>query len=322
MTIELTAREYEGGIVAIDSGQIRREMAACYLLEASDQVALIEVGSNTSAKRILEVLERRSWVPEQVSHVIVTHIHLDHAGGAGSLIQALPNATLLVHPRGERHMVDPSKLEAGTRAVYGDKAFDSMYGHLIPIPQHRVQVVSDGDTYMVGNRPLTFIDTPGHARHHFCVWDQQTQGWFTGDTFGLSYRDLDTAKGPFIFPTTTPVHFDPQALIASIGRLMEKKPRYMCLTHFGRVADTERLAENLISAVHTLVEIAEKHAGSSSRKSDIEKEMLDWLMKCAREHGVSLSDIALTNVLISDVRLNTMGIEHWLDHREQENQTL
>ena len=315
MTIELTAREYDGGIVAIDSGQVRREMAACYLLEAGDQLALIEVGSNTSAKRILDVLQRRGWTPEQVSYVIVTHIHLDHAGGAGSLIQALPNAILLVHPRGERHMVDPSRLEAGTRAVYGDKAFDSMYGHLVPIPQHRVQVVSDSETVMVGKRPLYFIDSPGHAKHHFCVWDEQTQGWFTGDTFGLSYRQLDTSKGPFIFPTTTPVHFDPQAMISSIQRLMTKSPQFMYLTHYGRVADTDRLAENLISGVHKLVEIAENNAASSSRKSDIENEMLGWLMGSAREHGVSLSDESLAKALNSDVVLNTQGIEHWLDHR-------
>src|SRR3990172_4706978 len=235
MTNGITAREYQGGIVAMDSGMFRREMVACYLLETPDQLALIEVGSNNTASRILSVLDRRGWRPEQVSHLIVTHVHLDHAGGAGSLMQVLPNATLVVHPHGARHLVDPSRLEAGARAVYGDTTFEATYGKLVPVPQQRVRVMEDGEALSVGQRQLLFLDTPGHARHHFCVWDQQTRGWFTGDTFGISYRDLDTASGPFIFPTTTPIQFHPQALISSVNRLMDMAPEFMYLTHFGRV---------------------------------------------------------------------------------------
>jgi glyoxylase-like metal-dependent hydrolase (beta-lactamase superfamily II) len=316
MTPNITAYEYAGGIIAIDSGMVRREMATCYLLETADQLALIEVGSNYSADRILQVIAQRGWRPDQVSHVIVTHVHLDHAGGAGKLIQALPSATLLVHPRGERHMVDPTRLEAGTRAVYGDEEFDAMYGSLVPVPQHRVQTVNDGESIAVGDRELFFVDTPGHARHHFCVWDELTRGWFTGDTFGISYRDLDTANGPFVFPTTTPIQFDPEALVTSIGMLMEKHPEFMYLTHFGRVGDTRRLAADMVSCVAKLVEIAEEYAHSENRTDEIEREMLAWLCTESRAHGVILTDLELNEVLLGDVKLNTMGIEYWLDHRK------
>ncbi len=302
--------------MAVDSGLFGREMAACYVLETADQVALIEVGSNSSADRILNVLKHRGWSPGQVSHVIVTHVHLDHAGGSGRIMQLLPNAVLVVHPRGARHLIDPSQLEAGTRAVYGDTVFDETHGHLIPVPRERVITMEDGETLAIGERELLFRDTPGHARHHFCVWDEQTRGWFTGDTFGVSYRELDTAAGPFIFPTTTPIQFDPEALISSIERLQEMMPDYLYLTHFGRVGDTGRLAKDMIAGVRKLVEIAERHLASANRCADIEAEILDWLYVACRAHGVKLSHDKLLPLLESDVKLNTQGIEYWLDHRD------
>ena len=318
MSKQFTAREYPGGIIAIDSGMLGREMAACYLLETPAELALIEVGSNYSAERILAVLKRRGWSPEQVSHLIVTHVHLDHAGGAGSLMQVLPNAILVVHPRGAPHLLDPSRLEASTREVYGDHVFERTYGRLVPAPPQRLRVMADGESLSVGKRELLFVDTPGHARHHFCIWDQQTHGWFTGDTFGISYRDLDTANGPFVFPATTPTQFDPEALISSVERLLARSPQFMYLTHFGRVGDSERLGGQLIAAVRKLVAIAERHATAASRTAEIEREMLEWLMQAARAHGVNLSEQRLLDLFTPDVSLNTQGIEYWLDHRVAE----
>jgi glyoxylase-like metal-dependent hydrolase (beta-lactamase superfamily II) len=185
---QISVMEYEGGVNAIDADFHREHMAACYMVEAESEVAFIEVGTNSSTPRLMKVLENRGWQPEDVSLVIVTHVHLDHAGGAGSLMQLLPNATFLVHPYGARHMIDPAKLEAGARGVYGDELFDKTYGKLIPIEEHRLRIMEDGDEITFGNRQLRFMDSPGHARHHFCVFDSLTNGWFTGDTFGLSYR--------------------------------------------------------------------------------------------------------------------------------------
>ena len=103
---------YDGGVIAVDSGYHRPNMAACYLVESETEVAIVETGTNDSVPRLLRALEERGWQPEDVRYVIVTHVHLDHAGGAGSLMAACPNATFLVHPRGARHMLDPSRLEA------------------------------------------------------------------------------------------------------------------------------------------------------------------------------------------------------------------
>jgi len=308
------ACEYPGGVVAIDTLQDREGMAASYLVEDGGEVAFIEAGVNSSVPHLLSVLERRGWQRRDVRYVIVTHVHLDHAGGAGRLMQELPDTELLVHPRGARHMLDPSRLEASVRKVYGDAYFDATYGSLQPVEASRMREMGDGECVRLGGRTLLFRDSPGHARHHFCVWDRKTRGWFTGDTFGVSYREMDTALGPFILPTTTPVQFDPPVLKQSIGMLMDAGPDWMYLTHFGRVGDLERLAGDMLTAVDVLVEIAECHRTSATRTADIESDMLEWLMLAAREHGVALSDGALREVLDGDVRLNTQGLEFWLDH--------
>jgi glyoxylase-like metal-dependent hydrolase (beta-lactamase superfamily II) len=310
----ITALEYPGGIVAIDSGMVRPQMAACYLLEADSALAVVETGNNHSAERILAVIAQRGHRFEEVSHVIVTHVHLDHAGGAGRLMQSLPNATLVVHPRGARHMIDPSRLEASARAVYGDEEYEAQHGTLQPVPEDRMRVMEDGGSLQVGKRTLHFIDTPGHARHHFCVWDEASRGWFSGDTFGISYRELDTARGPFIFPTTTPIQFDPPVLLESIGRLMERQPDYMYLTHFGRVAELARLAADMRDGVEHFVGWGEQFAADEQRRERIEEAMMNWLIEGARNHGVSGAEEKLRDIFAADVVLNTQGIEFWLDH--------
>jgi glyoxylase-like metal-dependent hydrolase (beta-lactamase superfamily II) len=263
----------------------------------------------------MKTLEKRGWKPQDVRYVIVTHVHLDHAGGAGSLMQLLPNATLLVHPYGARHMIDPARLEAGARAVYGDEMFDRIYGRIIPVAEERLQIMQDGDELSLGNRQLRFMDTPGHARHHFCVFDSLTNGWFTGDTFGLSYREFDTHKGAFLVPTTTPIQFDPVALKESVRKLVADRPDCMYLTHYGRVEDVQRLAGKMIEGVDVFVEIAERYKDDELRRTKIETAMSDWFMEGVREHEVELAEDISRELLWSDVVFNTQGIEFWLDHR-------
>lgn len=311
----ISVTEYDGGILAIDAGFVREQMVACYLVEAASEVAFIEVGTHSSTPRLIRILKARGWKPEDVRYVIVTHVHLDHAGGAGSLMQLLPNATLLAHPYAARHLVDPSRLEAGARAVYGDELFDRIYGKLIPVAAARVQVMEDGEAVRLGERQFRFIDTPGHARHHFCVHDSQTNGWFSGDTFGLSYREFDTQNGAFLFPTTTPVQFDPAALKASVGRLMAIQPEFMYLTHYGRVDDLQRLATVMLDGVDKLAALGERHQDDDQRTQKIEAAIYAWLMTGLRDHGVNLPDETCIQLLKTDVVLNTQGIEFWLDHR-------
>ncbi len=310
----ISCKQYAGGVSVIDAGFGRDHMTACYMMEAGKEVAFIEVGTNSSTARLMKVLELRGWQPEDVRYVIVTHVHLDHAGGAGSLMQLLPNATLLVHPYGARHMIDPAKLEAGSRAVYGDKMYERIYGKLIPVPEQRVRVMEDGDELSLANRQLRFMDTPGHARHHFCVHDSLSNGWFAGDTFGLSYREFDTDKGAFVLPTTTPIQFDPVALKASVRKLVADAPDCMYLTHYGRVDDVQRLAKKMIEGVDMLAGFAQRYQHDDQRRQKIEAAINAWLAEGLKEHGVSLAKETCLQLLQPDVALNTQGLEFWLDH--------
>ncbi|WP_062810600.1 MBL fold metallo-hydrolase [Alcanivorax sp. NBRC 102028] len=301
-------------ITRIDTALMRDGLAACYLLQGGDEYVIIETGTHNTVPIILALLEQREIEREQVKFVIPTHLHLDHAGGVGGLMQALPVATLLIHPRGARHMIDPSKLKAGAIAVYGEDAFAKTYGDVIPVQADRVREMSEGDHVLVGDRRLDFYDTPGHARHHFCVFDSLSCGIFTGDTFGLSYPPLTTEKGPFILPTTTPVQFDPDALKLSIRKLLALNPKRMFLTHYGVLETPQEPGERLLAMVDDYVALAKKAApgDDATLLQRLEAAMRAYMFDKARDHGVSLSDEALQDALGFDINLNSQGLMVWL----------
>jgi glyoxylase-like metal-dependent hydrolase (beta-lactamase superfamily II) len=244
------------GIHTIDTGFVRPQFDAAYLVVENGRGAFIDCGTNFAVPGMLDALGHAGITPGDVDWLILTHVHLDHAGGAGELISQLPNAKLVVHPRGARHMIDPSVLWAGASAVYGESVMEQTYGRLRPIPSERVIEAPDGHVVDLAGRPLSCIDTPGHAKHHLTVHDERVNVCFTGDVFGLSYRDFDTAQGPFILPTTSPVQFDPEALHASIDRLVALRPQAMYLTHYGRVDAVERLAADLHAQIDAMVALA------------------------------------------------------------------
>ena len=207
------------------------------------RAAFIDTGTAFAVPRLLAALDALGLAREAVDWVIATHVHLDHAGGVGQLMQALPAARLVVHPRGARHMIDPTALWQGALGVYGAAQMARAYGELLPVDAQRVRTTTDGETLHLAGRPLQFAHTPGHALHHHCIWDARSQGWFTGDNFGMAYPEFNVDGRAFIFPTTTPVQFDPDAMRASIARLMAAAPRQMFLTHYSRISDVEDCAD-------------------------------------------------------------------------------
>ena len=230
------------GIYTIDTGFVWPQFDAAYLIVENERGAFVDCGTNFTVPRMLAALDEAGITSADVDWLILTHVHLDHAGGAGELIAQLPNAKLVVHPRGARHMIDPSVLWAGASAVYGEAVMEQTYGRMRPVPAERVVEAPDGHVVDLASRPLLCLDTPGHAKHHLTVYDGRANVCFTGDVFGLSYRDFDTADGPFILPTTSPVQFDPQALHASIDRLVALKPAAIYLSReIGRAWCRERV---------------------------------------------------------------------------------
>ncbi|WP_282277866.1 MBL fold metallo-hydrolase [Stenotrophomonas sp. PS02297] len=303
----------EHDIHVIDTAFQRDHFDAAYLLVGNGRGAFIDCGTSHSLPNLLAAVERAGLGVDAIDWLILTHVHLDHAGGAGALMQRLPNARLLLHPRGAPHMIDPARLVAGATAVYGEAEMARSYGRIVPVAGERVVVAEDGHRLSLGGRELLCIDTPGHARHHLCVWDEASRGWFTGDTFGLSYRELDSAQGAFIVPTTSPVQFEPEALHASIDRLMAREPEAMYLTHYGRVRDTARLAADLHVQIDAMTAIARACDGRADRHRALVAALGELCLERARAHGCRLDDAGVLRVLGMDIELNAQGLECWLD---------
>ena len=301
------------GIHAIDTAFHRDDFDAAYLIVENGRAAFVDCGTNHSVPRLLAALAEAGLAPADVDWLLVTHVHLDHAGGAGALMARLPNARLVVHPRGAPHMIDPSKLIAGATAVYGEEEMTRSYGDIIGVPEARVVVAEDGHVVDFQGRPLLCVDTPGHARHHYCVWDARSRGWFTGDTFGLSYRELDSSNGPFVLPTTSPVQFEPEALKASITRLLSYRPQSMYLTHYGCVSDVERLGRDLHAQIDAMVVIGRGCDGQPDRHASMRDALTALYLERAHAHGCPLDDAGLLGVLGMDIELNAQGMASWLD---------
>ncbi|WP_426688702.1 MBL fold metallo-hydrolase [Rhodanobacter ginsengiterrae] len=301
------------GIHTIDTGFVRPQFDAAYLIVEKGRGAFIDCGTNFAVPRMLAALDDAGIGAADVDWLILTHVHLDHAGGAGELMAQLPNATLVVHPRGARHMIDPSALWAGASAVYGEAVMEETYGRLRPIPASRVIEATDGHAVDLAGRSLLCIDTPGHAKHHLTVYDERANVCFTGDVFGLSYRDFDTVAGPFILPTTSPVQFDPQALHASIERLIALKPAAMYLTHYGRVEPVARLAADLHMQIDAMVELARAAQRQPDRHAALVDALTGLYARRAEAHGWNNGRDALRALLGMDIELNAQGLEVWLD---------
>lgn len=307
-------RDYGNGIVAFDAGYVRPILAAIHMVVENGRVAFIDTGSNDALPNALVALKKLELDAAAVDYVFLTHIHLDHAGGAGSLMAAFPNARLVVHPRGARHMAEPSRLVAGVSAVYGAEYVARIYGDILPIPAERIIEVPDGSVISLDGRELLCLDTPGHARHHICIVDRKTGGIFTGDMFGLSYRELDVDGRPFIFPTTTPTQFEPQEMRQSIHRLLSFNPEAMYLTHYSRVQDVQRLGEDLLRRLDVMVDLAlaEKDSGTD-RHQRIKQGLGTYLLAEIRGNGCQLAEHALIELLETDLELNAQGLSVWLD---------
>jgi glyoxylase-like metal-dependent hydrolase (beta-lactamase superfamily II) len=298
------------GISVIDSEYYSKDFAAIYLLKQKNKVIIIETGTNYSVPYVKEALSQIGLSFSDVLYVIPTHVHLDHAGGAGLLMMQCQNAALVVHPRGARHLIDPSKLVAGAKAVYGENKFKEYYGEIFPIDANRVIQADDNFILDFDGRELRFIDTPGHARHHFCIWDKTTKSMFTGDTFGISYRDLDHQDELYILPSTSPVQFDPEALIQSINRIMEFKPERVCLTHFSAIKPTKKATNKLIESIHFVSNLAIKYADKNDSESIIYKKMMDYFLEGLNEIGFQNNDYAKDRLSL-DVLINTQGLIYW-----------
>ena len=271
------------------------------------ELTLIETGPSPSAKYIKRGLEELGHTLQQVKYIIVTHVHLDHAGGAGLMLQQCPNAKLIVHPRGARHLIDPSKLAGGARAIYGD-SFSEIYDPIIPVPEDRVIMKTEGDTLELGpNCKLEFWDTPGHAKHHFSIYDPVSNGMFTGDTVGVRYEQLLANGVEFYLPTTSPNHFNPNDMHASIKRIREKNLSRIYFGHFGMTENPEAALDQVAEWLDIYMEIAEAVIEEGGDYNEISRQIMIKVKSHLQELGIP-DDHEVYIIINLDLQICALGI--------------
>ena len=306
-------------IFTIDAHYYREELAAIHLIRSQDRISIIDTGTQYSVSQVQEGLFELGLGFDSVDYIILTHIHLDHAGGAGELMNHCKNAQLVVHPRGAKHMVDPSKLIAGASAVYGEEAFNKLYGEIKPIDGNRVITPQDGETIEWANRPLTFIDTPGHASHHHCIIDHKTNSVFTGDTLGVGYRALRSDSAVFVMPTTTPVQFDPDALHHSIDKVMSYQPDTLYLTHYSALKPSPTIIAGLHEQIDDFVMLTQQAADSEPKDFEkaLEQSITEYIVRRCQNLLPDLDLSTIEKWVSLDASLNAQGLAFWWQHKRQ-----
>jgi len=297
------------GVYCVDAAHMRDELASIYIMHEGDEVAIIDTGTQYSLDNVLNTLNQLDIDQQQVKYVIPTHIHLDHAGGAGVMMEQFEQAQLIIHPRGARHMIDPARLVAGSIGVYGEKLFEQLYGEIKPVDETRITIAEDLDKYYLGSRELLFIDSPGHARHHFCIYDELSRGIFSGDSFGLCYPPLKNHPWGLI-PTSSPVQFDPIALKNTIDRLISYAPEQMFLTHFGVIDRPVERSIHLKQWIDEYLVLCETIAPVDiESESKLEHAMRKMIFDRLSDSG--LSEDELRHILDMDIKLNSQGLAVW-----------
>jgi glyoxylase-like metal-dependent hydrolase (beta-lactamase superfamily II) len=301
--------EIAPGIRQLDTllGGMER-MTAGFLVEGP-LPALIETGSRTSTDTVVEALKAAGLGPGDLRWVIVTHIHLDHAGAVGDVAEAFPNATVIVHEKGARHLVDPTRLIDSAARVYGP-LLDGLYGRMLAVPEERLIAAGDGFSIDVGNgRNLRLIDSPGHAKHHHAVLDEHTGTLLVGDAVGVQLPDIGDLR-----PATPPPDFDLEAAVASLRRFRELKPQQVVLTHYGPVADADATLVEAEEMLHRWVELAERVLRESEEAGidDVALALADAFAKPAKD----LTDEVLEKFeILNGFHSNAAGIVRYLQQR-------
>lgn len=305
------------GITAIDTFYGGRERyTAAYLLDA-DEPALVETGPTRSFEPVRAGLDRLGVSTDDLAHVVLTHIHLDHAGGIGQIAASFPRAQVWVHHRGAPHLADPAKLVASATRLYGDVQMRSLFGPVEPVPPGRLRPLIDEDQIALGGRTLDVIETPGHASHQVALVDSRTGAVFVGDALGIHLPDL-----PVLRPATPPPDVDVEAAIDSIERIRARARSILLFAHFGPI---EAIGDTCDLAIRRLRAWADVVREELKRTDDIE-EIAERLrheslrdIPTGAQAPLDLDALERRLGLLSSARMNAAGlIRYWKKRHERE----
>ena len=281
---------------------------ASYLLTDGDDLTLIETGPATTMETLLGGVRAAGFDPERITRLVVTHIHLDHAGAAGALLRRLPRARLFVHRVGAPHMADPSRLLASATRIF-EEDMERLWGQVLPVPEERMVVLDDGAEIRVGDRTLKALHTPGHAPHHLAYHDPRSGAVFTGDVAAVR---LDGSH--YLRPPTLPPEVDVELWRRSIARLRALRPRRLYLGHFGAVDDTEWHFDSVLARLYFLTGWVEARLAGEPDTRVIADE---WLRREAEEvvAATGSDDLVEPYELVVGSRMNVEGLARYLRKR-------
>lgn len=291
-------------LILIDTHYHRTSEAIGAYLLLGERPALVETGPASTLEALLEGVREAGLDPRHLQAVAVTHIHLDHAGAAGALVQRVPHLDVYVHPIGAPHMVDPSRLTVSARRIYGDE-LESLLGEPVAIPAERVQPLEDGAEVRLGSRRLRALATPGHARHHLVFYDEGAGDLFTGDAAGVS---LPGSR--YVRPPTPPPELDVPAWDQTLERLRALRPRRLLLTHFGSHTWADELLAQLQRRLHTAVECVR-----TALDAGLDEAAITDRLRAAAEAEMGKADgaeAARRLEIIMAARISALGLMRYL----------
>lgn len=291
------------------------ERTGTYVID-EEALTLVETGPSPSIKYIKQGLGDLGFTLADVKYIIVTHIHLDHAGGAGLLVRECPNAKVVVHPRGERHLIDPAKLAAGASAIYGD-SFSELFDPIVPIEADRLIVKDEGDTLKIGpDCTLEFLNTPGHSKHHFSIYDPVSNGIFTGDTVGIRYQQLIHDGIGFFLPSTSPNQFDPEAMQESIERVLDMNVDRIYFGHYGMTENPPKALQQVSEWLEVFVEEGEQVFAEGKGYDELSGRLFEKVK--AHLQGLGINDEHEVYILINlDMQVSSLGIIEYFQKLKQ-----
>ena len=300
------------GLTGIDTRMAGRTMVTSAYLVGAREPTLIETGPTTSVEAVHAGLEALGMGAHDLAHIVVTHIHLDHAGGVGTLAARFPNATVWVHERGAPHLADPAKLVASATRVYGEDRLRELFGPVEPVPADRLRSIGEGDVIALGDRKLEVMYTPGHASHHVSLVDSLTGAVFTGDALGIHLPDVRVLR-----PATPPPDIDIEAGVESIERIRDRAETFLMFSHFGPVREVEELCSIAATRLRDWAGIV-REAMEETDDLDRIAEMLTTRTASEFDEAPEGADLERYEVL-SGMKMNASGlVRYWKKHQESE----
>jgi len=297
------------------------ERTGTYVL-SEEELTIIETSASPSIPYLLKGLKQLNINPESIKYIIVTHIHLDHAGGAGLMLQHCPNAKVVVHPKGARHLADPSRLIAGAQAVYGEK-FNKLFDPILPIPEDRLLVMNDEDELEIGpDCTLKFYDSPGHANHHFSIYYPPTNAMFTGDTAGVYYPQLKRDGVELYLPSTSPNQFDPDKMRQSLAKFEEMNLNHIYFGHFGGTNKPNEVYSQVRMWLNIFVDAAkvafQQYTVLEEQVKSAEQNILQQLNDFLQTKGIT-QDHPAYEIIRLDINVCSQGLIDYLGRKEKVN---